>query len=462
MSVAPLTHDMPLLCNLEAEAALLSSLMGNGMGWLIEYAADRLTAGSFFEPGHGRIFDAIQHQHALGKPATPIFIKGHIESDESLRELGGVQYLAQLTANMNGMFAPRDLVDQIADFAQRRRMRAGLLTAADACADLDATTSEIVAHADAALAAEARSATNSVSAGEAIGAFLRDQEQQASGVITGSIPSNDRLLGPMKPGQMIIAAARPGMGKTALAVSAGTGAAKRGHGVLYVSLEMSAKEIAGRMLADMCFDGDDPIPYAAIRDGRLNPAHQRRVIAAESEAHGLPFQIVDAGSLTVGRLNTFVRRHARRMAAQGRKLELVIVDYLQLLQSDTKGRSNYETVSEISRSLKAMAKDHGVVVLALAQLSREVEKRPDKRPLMSDLRDSGQIEQDADAVLLLLRNEHYLNQSEPGTLDPARTQWEAAMDAERGRLEIILAKRRNGRTGSAVVQFHAQFQAVRG
>ena len=170
---------------------------------------------------------------------------------------------------------------------------------------------------------------------------------------------------------------------------------------------------------------------------------------------------MDVGSLNIGRLNMLVRRHARAMAAKGFSLDLVIVDYLQLLSPDHKGRSNYEAVSEVSRGLKALAKDNELAVFALAQLSRTVETRPDKRPQLSDLRDSGQIEQDADAVLFLLRKEYYLRQEEPDPLSPKRVDWENHLDAVKGQIEFILAKRRNGTTGTAIGQFHGAYQAVR-
>ena len=252
------------------------------------------------------------------------------------------------------------------------------------------------------------------------------------------------------------------MGKTALALSYAIGAAQQGHGVLFVSLEMSSTELAARMVADLCFNGNDGVPYNAIRDGVLNDWQADKVCKARDTMHRLPFHVVDAGQLTVGRLNTLIRRHARKMAARGHKLELVIVDYLQLLSSDARGRSNYETVSEVSRGLKAAAKDHGVAVFALAQLSREVEKRPDKRPQLSDLRDSGQIEQDADAVLFLLRPEYYHWQAEPEKDTSAWDKWEAELREMLGAIEFILAKRRNGVTGATFGSFYGTYQAVRG
>lgn len=138
-----------------------------------------------------------------------------------------------------------------------------------------------------------------------------------------------------------------------------------------------------------------------------------------------------------------------------------MVDYLQLLRPDQRGRSKYEDISEVSQSLKATAKDHDVAILALAQLSREVEKRPDKRPQLADLRDSGQIEQDADGVLFLLRNEYYLRQSEPEMFSADRGKWEHAMSKVQGKIEFILAKQRNGTTGSATGTFYGAYQAVR-
>lgn len=249
---------------------------------------------------------------------------------------------------------------------------------------------------------------------------------------------------------------------TALALSYALGAAKQGHGVLYVSLEMSSVELAARMAADLCFSSRMQIPFAKIRDGNLSRDERRHLAEAGQRMHQLPFQVVDVGSLNIGRLNMLVRRHARAMAAKGFSLDLVIVDYLQLLSPDSKGRSTYEAVSEVSRGLKALAKDNELAVFALAQLSRTVETRPDKRPQLSDLRDSGQIEQDADAVLFLMRQEYYLRQAEPEQDDVKRAEWEIALREVQGQIEFIVAKRRNGVTGSAKGAFHGAYQAVRG
>lgn len=447
------------LINTEAEAILLGTLMQDRA--LIDLAADRVEPGDFHIPLHSRIFEVIVREASLGRTPTPVSIKGYFEGDEEIGHMGGIGYLARLTATMEGFLAPVEIMDLVADISERRRMRAGLSTAADACSDMDVTLGEIVGHADAAVTVNAKEQIHQPTGGECFDELIASFGRTDHGVECGSIPELDELLGPMKPKQLIIGAGRPGMGKTALALSYAIGAAKQGHGVLFVSLEMSSTELAARMAADLCFDSEKRIPYSAIRDRSLSNSQHAHVAEAGNYMHSLPFHVVDAGNLTIGRLNMLIRRHARKMEHKGQKLELVVVDYLQLMSPDTRGRSNYEAVSEVSRGLKAMAKDHGVAVFALAQLSREVEKRPGNRPQLADLRDSGQIEQDADAVLFLLREEYYLRQQDPETVkDPFAHQ--AALDAVQGQITFILAKRRNGETGTANGRFYGAYQAVRG
>jgi len=443
------------LCNYEAEAELLGSLMLDNT--LIDRAADIVRDEDFAEPVHGRIYGAIVREFSRGKSAKPITIRGYFEGDESLNPLGGVTYLMKLTGSAMG-FGGVEVAKQVADLAQRRRMRAGLAAAANACAYLESTVADIVSHADQALGSTSDGIVQ-LSIGECIDELFRSYEDENHGVTCRVIPALDDLLGPMKPKQLIIGAGRPGMGKTALAISYSIGAAMNGHGVLYVSLEMSGPELAARVVSDICYGGPVGVPYSAIRDGTLCARQRTAALQAKAIAHDLPLTVVDTGSLTIGRLSMLIRRHQRRMAAKGHKLELVVVDYLQLMGPDSKGRSNYEAVSEVSRGLKAMAKDNGIAIFALAQLSRSVESRPDKRPMLSDLRDSGQIEQDADAVLFLLRQEYYLNKTDPADRG---SDWAAAMDAAKDRIEFIVAKRRNGVEGSVNGAFFGAYQAVRG
>lgn len=448
------------IANVEAEAALLGALLIENS--LIDAMADRLEAADFYEPAHARIFEAALRQTSLGKAANAVSIRPLLENDPALSAVGGIVYVARLSADPQGLLAPFDLAEQVKELSLRRRMQAGLMTAAKACEDYEATTAEIVSHADAALIGPEGKGLEVVSLGECFNRLIDNFGKKVSGVTCQDIPELDRLLGPMKPKQLIIGAGRPGMGKTAMALSYALGAAQAGHGVLYVSLEMSAEELVVRAASALSFNGENGIPYSFIRDDELTHGQQKRLAELCSQVQALPLEIVDAAGLTVSRLNMLVRRYARRMAARGEKLELVIVDYLQLLSPDSKGRSAYEAVSEISRGMKSMAKEHGVAVFALAQLSRAVENRPDRRPQLSDLRDSGQIEQDADAVLFLVRQEYYLRLAEPAENHPDRAGWQAKLDEVKGLIEFIVAKRRNGETGSDFGQFHGAYQAVRG
>ncbi len=451
-------NDSDPLVNFALEAELLGGLMIENN--CVDQVADIVTAEDFSEKVLGRIFQAIVHEVASGKRANALTLKGYFDRDPDMARIGGISFLASLTGNYSGSPVV-DAATSVADLARRRTMRAGLRVVSNECEDLTVPAAEIVTHADAAVSGSARDTIHQPTGGECFDELIKAFDDDRHGVLCHQIPAMDAVLGPLRSKQLIIGAGRPGMGKTAVALSYAIGAARAGHGVLYVSLEMSSTELAGRMAADMCFDGREGVPFNCIRDAKLNQWQRRKVVEAGSYMHSLPLAVIDAGHLTTGRLSMLARRHARRMQARGHRLELIIVDYLQLLSPDNRGRSNYEAVSEVSRALKALAKDMDCAVMALAQLSREVERRPDKRPQLSDLRDSGQIEQDADAVLFLLRNEYYLRQAEPDLTAPDRYDWEQALAEAQGKIEFILAKRRNGTVGTTVGEFHGAYQAVR-
>lgn len=446
----------------DSEAIVLGVMMLDNE--LIDDISDRLGPDDFALRLNRRIFEISVQEHMQGRPVAPHTIWPFLSDDPDMADAGGRGYLAGLTSScvgLAGFMAVEGLVNRLSDLARRRRMADGLLAAASACGDLGTTAGEIIALADGALGSGREDGTVETTAGQAADRFVRDLCRDRRGVTCGQIPDLDRLIGDLRPKELTVCAARPGMGKTALAVSYALGAAGRGHGVLFVSLEMSEAELAGRMIADLCFDADGGIPYAALRSGRLDERQQRLAIAAASRLHALPLHIVDTSRLTPGRLNAAIRRHARRMAANGHRLDLTIVDYLQLMRPDARGRDRYADVSEVSAGLKAAAKANSVAIMALAQLNREVDKRSDRRPQLSDLRDSGQIEQDADHVLFLLRDEYYLRQAEPDLLSDDRAGWEAAMQKVQGMIEFILAKARNGTPGHAFGRFHGAFQAVR-
>ena len=444
--------------NLEAEAEILGQVLFDNS--LVDSIAEILKPSDFYEPLHGRIYSLVVDEFSAGRAATPVTLKPYLEADQDLAKVGGIVYLMQLTANQSFHYG-KETAKQIAELAKRRRMAEGLQEAAALCADMETSEGASVSLADSAISEKPADTIHQPTGVEAFDEMFAGFNETGGGVKSGQIGPLDEILGPLRAKQLVILAARPGMGKTAVALSYAAGALQGGYGVLFVSLEMSSRELAQRMAADMCFDRG-PVYYSSIRDGKLSRADMDKVFQARETVKELPFQIVDAGSLTTGRLSSLIRRHSRKMAAQGHSLDLVIVDYLQLLSPDIRSRSNYENVSEVSRALKAMAKDQNVPIMALAQLSREVEKRPDRRPQLSDLRDSGQIEQDADAVVFLLRDEYYLRKEELPVTDPKRSVWESELEACRNKIEFIVAKRRNGVEGSAHGSFFGAYQAVRG
>ncbi|TWD09799.1 MULTISPECIES: replicative DNA helicase [unclassified Sphingobium] len=449
------------LRNVESEAAIIGALLIDNRS--IDRTADRLSPDDFSEALHGRIYSAIVREASLGRAANPVTLRPYLTDDPALKELGGVGYLVQLTASTAAVIMLDTCVGQVIDMAKRRRMIERLTAATQLAADLDASDVEVVEAADAAVSclSDTGDGVVQITAGRAATEMLDAFDTDTPGVTCGRISRIDGALGPIRRHHLVIAGGRPGMGKTAFAISYALGAASRGHGVLFISLEMNRIELMQRATADLLFDGREGVPYEHIRDGRFQNTFDRdRVYRAARQFAELPFHIVDASSLTIGRLNSIVRRTARRMKAAGKVLELVIVDYLQLVRPDHRC-SPYEAVSEVSRGLKALAKQNDLGVLALAQLSREVEKRDNKRPVLSDLRDSGQIEQDADAIVFLYREEYYLRAGMPDKGSAAFETVQAALEVVRDEIELIVAKRRNGTTGRVKARFCGAYQAVR-
>lgn len=454
-------HDARLF-NPEAEQYLIGAMMTDNL--IVDRIADALSADDFGAPLYARIYSLICREVALGRPANPVTLKAYLSDDPDFQKAGGTGYLAELTAKSYS-FGTSHVVSDLQQLAARRRLVEGLNSALDKCADPETSLAELVDEADAAMmsAMDGRDPLHQPTAADCIDEVLAGLDEPFGGVRSGVIGSLDDLTGPLKPKQLVIMAGRPGMGKTAVAVSYGLGAARQGNGVLFVSLEMGSQELGARMASDLCHRAHGGVPFAHIRDANLNDFERQQIAQARDEARHLPFRVVDTGKITISRLAMVARRHKRMMAARGQSLDLLIVDYLQLVHPDGKARSAYEAVSEVSRGLKQLAKDLGITVLALAQLSREVEKRDDKRPMLSDLRDSGQIEQDADSVLFLYREEYYLGREEPKEdSGPKRESWIKLMQEASGKIEFILAKRRNGRTGENWGHFFGEYQAVRG
>lgn len=461
-------HDGPR--NVSSEAALIGAMLIDNR--VVDQVADLLAQDDFYEPVHGRIFAAIMAEVGGGRRVTPMLIWPHLEHDPGLRELGGQQYIGGLTGSGAALIGARDFALQVADFAKRRRLLESLTAMTALVSDsarlgepIEALTDAVDASINAALARDHIS--KGVSFDQAFDATLAEVEAEARGEaptgleITG-LDDWNKLTGGMRRGEVIILAGRPSMGKTAVGLSAALGAARAGHGTLFISLEMAVPELTKRAISDIIFEHGQSASYENVQRGKFTAFDQDRIAEARRQIASWPLILHEDAGLRVGRLAMMIRRYRRQMVARGKTLDVVFIDYLGLVRSDTSKQKRYEEVSEVSRTIKTLARELGVAIVLLAQLNREVEKREDKRPQLHDLRDSGEIEQDADTILFVYREEYYLERSEPDIHDKKRTDWETSMGAARDKVELISAKVRKGRIGRRLCHFFAAHQAVRG
>ncbi len=447
------------LHNVEAEIGFLGDLLANNR--LIDEVADRCRPADFSVPLYGRIYGKMIEQSASGA-VDVVTLAPHFAEDGEWPRAYSVLAAANLNAGPKAR--TKAYFDQITMLSSRRRMVAGLKDVVASARNLSVTREELVADADEAVAELAEQVvTAQASVGEYAQAVIDSFGKPIIGVRCGTINSLDGAIGVLRPSNLVVVGGRPGMGKTSLVTSYSIGAAGMGHGVLIFSLEMSADELTRRMLADMTFSTRGGVPYEHVRDGTIRPHEMDAVLSAKARFDDLPIEINETSGLTLAKLIRQARSHKRRLAAKGEKLELVVVDYLQLMAHSRKGMSPYEHASEVSVGLKQFAKSEGLVVMAVAQLSRDVEKRPDKRPMPSDLRDSGQIEQDADVILFVYREEEYLKKQEPDDQFGAKYEaWRTDMEAVRNKVEFLVPKRRSGPSGKALGWFFGANSAVRG
>ncbi|SMF78562.1 replicative DNA helicase [Allosphingosinicella indica] len=465
--------------NVEAEAALLGALMIDNR--LAEDIQLKLRPDHFFEPLHGRVYESILKLVDKNMIASPVTLRPMFEADEEMKQLGGPAWLAQLTGSGAAIIGARDFADQIYELALLRALvgvgREMVECALDTSQDIDPKSQ--IEDAEAALyrVAEEGGGEGSVKSFAVATRMAVQLAEKAlstggglSGVTTGLETVNTRTGG-LHPSDLLILAGRPGMGKTSLATNIAFNAATRlvrdledgiaqeksaGAAVAFFSLEMSADQLATRILSEQ-----SGISSENLRMGRISQQDFRGLARAAAELEGLPLYIDDTPGLTIAALRT----RARRMKRQ-KGIGLIVVDYLQLLQGTGKGgdSNRVQEISEISRGLKTLAKELSVPVLALSQLSRAVEQREDKRPQLSDLRESGSIEQDADIVLFVYREEYYVASREPKRPidgDDAKTfeaheAWARDMERAYGLSELIIAKQRHGATGKVKLKFDSR------
>ncbi len=465
--------------NAAAEQALLGALLANNKAY--DRVGEFLAPEHFADPVHGRIYAAIQRRVEAGSLADAVTLKAEFEHAGVLDEVGGTAYLAQLLSAMVGIINAGDYGRAIHDAWLRRQLidiGEDVVNRAFGTEEALAATDQIeVAEESLFRLATARADGGFVSFEMALQEALTSAANAftRSGHVAGlscGLRDVDAKMGGLHPSDLLILAGRPGMGKTALATKIAFGAArallaeaqaqggdkaKPGKAVAVFSLEMSAEQLATRMLAEEARISGD-----RIRRGEINQRDYDRFVAVSRQLQSLPVVIDDTAAISLSAMRTRCRRLKR---TQG--LGLVVVDYLQLMRpsAGTRPESRVLEISQITQGLKAIAKELSVPVLALSQLSRAVESRDDKRPQLSDLRESGTIEQDADCVMFIYRDEYYKAQQEPKKLNfdkddkfaDAHNKWQADMADCHNKADLIIAKQRHGPTGTIHLFFEGEF-----
>ena len=459
----------PLPQNLEAEQALLGCVMfDNGV---FERLPDGLTASHFHEPFHQLLWNAIDTAVRGGMLAEPTLLADRFSAVPAFYEFGGLRYLADLLDRAPPSANARDYALAVMELSRcRDLLRIGSDLTVEA-GDGEIGSVEAAETAEAAIyqvmEAGRSSGQGVITFGQALTgavdmaaeAFQRDGK--LSGLAT-HLDDLDQKLGGMHPSDLLVLAGRPSMGKTALATNIGFNVARRyryelapdlpagvrcldGGRVLFFSLEMSAEQLALRILADASGVSSD-----RVRKGEIRADEFGRIRDAAIELSEIPLFIDATGGLPISKLAARARRQQRKTG-----LDLIIVDYLQLITVGDRNsnRNRVQEVSEITSALKALAKELGVPILALSQLSRQVENREDKRPQLSDLRESGSIEQDADAVMFVYREAYYLERTEPREGSPEHIEWQQSLEALKHQAEVIVGKQRHGPIGTVKLAF---------
>ena len=457
--------------SIEAEQQLLGAILTNND--IFDRVAAIIGPKHFYDPVHARIFETAATRISKNALASPVTLKTFLEDDEGLKELGGPAYLARLAGAAISAFAARDYAQMIYDLAVRRELIQVGRNIADKAAkvDVDSEPKDQIVEAEQALYALAEQGTTD----QGFQSFLRavtdavnvanaayQREGGMAGVSTGLIDL-DKKLGGLHKSDLLILAGRPSMGKTSLATNIafnvakaykkgilpdGTEGAVDGGVVGFYSLEMSAEQLAARILSEAA-----EVPSEQIRRGDMTETEFRRFVDAAKSLEACPLFIDDTPALPIAQLAARARRLKRTHG-----LDVLIVDYLQLVRGTGRSENRVNEISEITMGLKAIAKELNIPVIALSQLSRQVESREDKRPQLSDLRESGSIEQDADVVMFVFREEYYKEREKPGDHEMEKmATWQEEMERLHGRAEVVIGKQRHGPIGTVELSFEGKF-----
>ena len=455
--------------NLEAEQALLGSILVNND--IIDEVSTIVNSSIFYDPAHIKIYEVIESLNNKGMIANPITLKNFFEKDNMLNEVGGTEYLVKLTRFSGSAKQAIDYAKIIHEMYLRREL---VLISDKLSSDtLNAASHE--QNAEDIIEGTEKSLFDLAERGSFSQSFLKFNEaldqtiematlamksdQGVVGVPTG-LTDLDEKLGGLHKSDLVILAGRPGMGKTALATNIAYHAAQNlmsrqeKSSIAFFSLEMSSEQLSTRILSEQArIKSDD------IRRGKVTETEINRYIETSRNIYNLPLYIDETPAITISTLSNRARRIKRLFG-----LSLIVVDYIQLMRapsSNIRGDNRVQEVSEITQGLKALAKELKVPVLALSQLSRAVESRDDKKPLLSDLRESGSIEQDADVVMFVYREAYYLENKQPKLGSIEHAEWQSKMNDVNGLADIILGKQRHGPTGTIKVEFEGIYTKFR-
>jgi replicative DNA helicase len=455
--------------DVEVEQALLGAILVDNQA--LERVQALIRPEHFYDPLHARIFETMSQALERGSFAlTPLTLHAAMKADPGLIEVGGTAYLAGLAQAAPALPNVRDFARILHDLAVRRRLiRIGediVNTAYEA--PTEKGPADQIAEAEKALYAVSESSKygeGPLDFHEALRRAVESAEKaQARGGrisgVTSGFTDIDQLLGGLQPSDLLILAGRPGMGKTALGTNMAFHAARayiqdmeagaeipRGSPVLFFSLEMAAQQLSARILAEQT-----EIEMWKIRNGRFSESEWEKFVLTMQELSTLPLFIDDTGGISIAQ----IAARARRMKRE-KKIGLVIIDYLQLVEPSRRQENRVQEITEVTKGLKNLAKELNVPILALSQLSRGVDSRDDKRPILSDLRESGSIEQDADVVMFVYREEYYLKSREPDPSSAEHAKWLEKCERAHRRAEVLVEKHRHGATNKIDLYFDDRF-----
>ncbi len=453
-------HEIP--SNVEAEQHLIGSVLVNND--IIDEIANIISSEKFYDPIHVKIYEVVESLNNKGMIANPITLKNYFEKNQGLNDVGGVEYLVRLTRFSSS-------VKQAIDYAKivhENYVKRELIQISHQIKD-DSVNTEDDKSSDLIIEDAEKSLFDLAERGSFSQSFIKfnlalDQsinmaeqamknDQGIVGVPTG-LTDLDEKLGGLHKSDLVIIAGRPSMGKTALATNIAYHAAKNiqlkgtKSSVAFFSLEMSSEQLSTRILSEQ-----SRIKSNDIRRGKATEEELSRYIETSRDIYELPLYIDETPAIAISTLSNRARRIKRKNG-----LSLIVVDYIQLMRTNSKRNDGrVQEISEITQGLKALAKELSVPVLALSQLSRAVEQRDDKKPQLADLRESGSIEQDADVVLFVFREEYYEEKKQPKLGSIEHAEWQSKMSDIAGLAEILIGKQRHGPTGNIQVEFEGMY-----